>query len=469
MPENEQTSLEKAFLDFKSLKDSAKSELMGQLEEKVEEKILSLMNEEIQEEIPTEEKDVVSEGVTVTVDIDGEDVSVDIGDAEDLETVTAPDEDAEEMFEVSTDAESYQIENEMNNLYEQDPMAPEMGAAPEAAPAPEMAPAPEAAPTPEMEGGNPEDQIIDGIKALIAQDGGAVGADPAAGGEIDIVDDAPEAAAAPPVAEDFDMEEIFEIIDEMDIEGKDYIGVDGHDKIGPSDLDITGDDIFKTADSSDEWSDEEELYEITLDLDDEEEAEGDELEEMKAMGHGHGVRRTQGTGAGPEVAVKNRSRKATVKESTASKGIDTAQYEANIAELNKENESLKAKVNEQKGEIKKFHQSFVELRSQFNEMQTFNAKLAYANKLFANGGFSEKEKLQIAESFDKAASADDAKKLYNNIISENKLSVKDIKSEISATPSRAAKPQAKSEHVVLHESVEMRRMKQLAGINRRES
>ncbi|MDG1950791.1 MAG: hypothetical protein P8J32_08330 [bacterium] len=461
MPQNEQTSLEKAFLDFKSLKDTAKAELMGQLEEKVEERILSLMNEEIQEEIPSvenQDKEAVNEGVTVTIDVDGDDVKVDTADtvdAEDLETITAP-EDAEEMFEISDDAESYQIENEMNNLEENEPIAPEMGGAPEAAPAP----APEAAPEAEM--GDAEIKIIDGIKALIAQDGGDIAAGPEAGGEIDIVDDAPEAAAAgaPPVAEDFDMEEIFEIIDEMDIGGDDYVGFDGRDKIGPDKDDITLDDV----------SEDEELYEIALELDEDDEAEGEEeLEEMKAMGHGHGVRRTTGQGAGPEVAVKNRSRKATVKESNTPKGVDAAQYEATLAELNKENESLKAKVNEQKGEIKKFHQSFVELRSQFNEMQTFNAKLAYANKLFANGGFSEKEKLQIAESFDQASTADDAKKLYNSIISENKLSVKDIKSEISATPSRAAKPQAKSEHVVLHESAEMQRMKKLAGINRRES
>jgi hypothetical protein len=467
MPQNEQTSLEKAFLDFKDLKDTAKAELMAQLEEKVEDKILALMNEGIQEEVPANEKEVVKEGVTVTINVDGDDVSVDTGSVEDLETVTAPEEEDEddEMFEVSTDAESYQIENEMNYLDENEPLAPEMGAAPEAAPAPEAMPAP--APAPEAAAGTPEDKIIDGIKALIAQDDGGMPA-PGAEGEIDIVDDAPEAGAppvgAPPVAEDFNMEEIFEIIDDMDdmddmdIGGDDYQGFSGKDKLGPDDDDITFDDV----------SEDEELYEITLDLDGDEEGE-EELEEMKAMGHSHGVRRTQGTGAGPEVAVKNRSRKATVKESNAPKGRDTAQHEANIAELNKENESLKAKVNEQKGEIKKFHQSFVELRSQFNEMQTFNAKLAYANKLFANGGFSEKEKLQIAESFDKAATADDAKRLYNSIISENKLSVKDIRSEISATPSRAAKPQSKSEHVVLHESVEMRRMKQLAGINRHES
>ena len=154
MPQNEQTSLEKAFLDFKSLKDTAKAELMNQLEEKVEERILSLMNEEIQEDVPLEDKEIVSEGVTVTINVDGDDVSVDAGSDEDLETVTAPEEDADEMFEISDDAESYQIKNEMNYLDEQEPLAPEMGAAPEAAPAPAPAPAPEAVPEPEMEKGS---------------------------------------------------------------------------------------------------------------------------------------------------------------------------------------------------------------------------------------------------------------------------------------------------------------------------
>lgn len=462
MPKEEQTSLEKAFLDFKNLKDVAKSELMSQLEEKMENKILSLINEEIQndsEEIPSMEEEVVNEGVKITLDIDDSntsdvDVSIEPEEEEEI-NVTKPEED-EEMFEISNEAESYQIEDQMNNLEEQNPMAPEMNAAPEAPAAPEMAP--------EAPAGvdNPESQIIDGIKALIAQDDSVATDNSDMGGEeIDIVDDAPEAApaaapaAAAPVAEEFNMDEIFEIIDEMESDDDEDMESMVGKKIGPSDDDITMGDV----------SEDDDLFEITLELDEEEE----ELEEMKAMGHGHGIRRTQGVGAGPEVAVKNRSRKVAVNESNTQEGIDTAHHEAKIAELNKENKSLKEKINEQKSEINKFHQSFVELRSQFNEMQTFNAKLAYANKLFANGGFSEKEKLQIAESFDKAANADEAKKLYNSIISENKLSVKDIKSEISATPSRVAKPQSNSQHVVLHESAEMKRMKKLAGINRQDS
>lgn len=462
MSQQEQTSLEKAFLDFQNLKEAAKAELMNQLDEEVTKKLLALMNEEITSQ------DAINEGVTVTIKVDDDgDVTVDTDgevevDDEEFETIE-PEAEEDEMFEVSSDAESYEIANEMNHLDEQEP-----GAAP--APAPGQAPAPAAAPEASASE-SPEDQIIDGIKALIAQSGGAA-PDEMAGDEIDIVDDAPAPAPAPgqpaaapgaeqeaPMAEEFDVEEIFEIID--DIDDIDDTDDDFGSHEGPfSPDDITMDDVLEDED----------LYEITLELDEEDEysEEVEEIEEMKAMGHGHGLRRTQGIGAGPEVAVKNRSRQK-MNESNASKGAKTAQYEAKVAELNKENESLKAKINEQKEEIKKFHKSFVELRSQFNEMQTFNAKLAYANKLFANGGFSEKEKLQIAESFDQVDTVDAAKKLYNKIISENKLNVRNVEREISATPSRAAKPQAKAEHEVLYESDEMRRMRELAGIKRLDS
>jgi hypothetical protein len=453
MPQQEQTSLEKAFLDFQNLKDAAKAELMDQLDEEVTKKLLALMNEELSSE--EAEQGAINEDVTVTVKVDNAgDVSVDTdgdveaADDEEFDTVE-PEAEEDDIFEVSSDAESYEIANEMNHLDEQEPGA---------APAPAPAPAPEAAPdAPAAEapaGGAPEDQIIDGIKALIAQDGGGAAPDAMAGDEIDIIDDAPEggapaqgAAPAPeaPVAEEFDVEEIFEIIDD----------IDGEDEGHFSDDDITMDDVLEDED----------LYEITLELDEDDSEEVEEIDEMKAMGHSHSVQRGTGDSAGPEVAVKNRSRKK-VNESTAPKGAETAHYEAKVAELNKENESLKAKINEQKEEIKKFHKSFVELRSQFNEMQTFNAKLAYANKLFANGGFSEKEKLQIAESFDQVDTVDAAKKLYNSIISENKLTVKNVEREISATPSRAAKPKAKAEHEVLYESDEMRRMRELAGIKR---
>lgn len=445
MSDTNKTSLEKAFLDFQNLKEHAKKEVLNQLEEKVEEKIMSLINEveSIEEKVDTENENTLDESVEVNIKIDEEGVKVDTSELEEENSLEEEVIDEDEFYEISSEAESYQIDNNMD-LQEQDPM----GQAPM-----QQEPMPQE-PTQDVEG-DAEAQVIDGIKKMISQNVGGQDAGEMGAEEIDIVDDEGMPPAEPqmqqpaqpqpqqPMEEDYDGDEIFEIIDEMNEE----------------EVELSWDDIYDESDD--------ELYEITLDEDGDESFEP-ELEEMKAMGHGHGIRRTTGRGAGPKVAVDNRSRQA-VRESNSQAELKyTAHKEAKFAELQQENKSLKAKIDEQKKEIKKFHESFVELRSQFNEMQTFNAKLAYANKLFANGGFSQKEKLQIAESFDNVKSADDAKKLYNKIISENKLSVKKQNKDIEKPITKAIKGK-NSEHNVLYESAEVRRMKKLAGIDKSES
>jgi hypothetical protein len=144
-----------------------------------------------------------------------------------------------------------------------------------------------------------------------------------------------------------------------------------------------------------------------------------------------------------------------------------AQYESKMDGLIKENESLKGVIKNYKSNLKEFEASFVELKSQLNEMQVFNGKLAYANKLLTKGGLTNDEKIRIAEEFDKCPTVEDAKKLYNKIISENKFSTKETIAEKlkSAKPSTAPVQnlnESKSE--TLFESEERRRMRMLAGI-----
>jgi hypothetical protein len=158
---------------------------------------------------------------------------------------------------------------------------------------------------------------------------------------------------------------------------------------------------------------------------------------------------------GVSQTVKHQAnRRSEINESTIK-----AQYESTIDELSKENVSLKETIMEYKN-------SFVELRNQFNEMQTFNAKLAYANKLFMNGGLSTDEKMKISEQFDKAKNIEEAKDIFRNIVKENesvnptKKSVEDkIKSPInSAAVATKAEP--------LFESRDAKRWKELAGIEK---
>lgn len=144
-----------------------------------------------------------------------------------------------------------------------------------------------------------------------------------------------------------------------------------------------------------------------------------------------------------------------------------AQYESKVDELIKENESLKSVIKTYKSSLKEFEGSFVELKSQLNEMQIFNGKLAYANKLLTKGGLTNDEKIRIAEEFDKCPTVEDAKKLYNKIISENKFSSKEkINEKLKSVKPAAANAQTltESKSETLFESEERKRMRMLAGI-----
>lgn len=132
-----------------------------------------------------------------------------------------------------------------------------------------------------------------------------------------------------------------------------------------------------------------------------------------------------------------------------------AQYVSKVDELNQENASLKQT-------IKEYKDSFIVLRKQINEVQIFNAKLAYANKLFTNGGLTNDEKMKIAEKFDGVETIEEAKKLYNNLLSEMKVS----KSPKTTSVLKSVNPAViqPSSTQTLFESDEMKRMKRLAGI-----
>jgi len=148
------------------------------------------------------------------------------------------------------------------------------------------------------------------------------------------------------------------------------------------------------------------------------------------------------------------------------------QYESKIDELLKENKSLK-ESNKEFGEIvENYQNAFKDLRKQFDVMQSFNAKLAFANKIFASGGLSVADKARIAEEFDKTKTAEEAQSLYNKILEENKIIInKDNSSKIKATTTNTAKPKD-----IVFESAEMKRrnadMKRtrvLAGIEKDEN
>lgn len=257
---------------------------------------------------------------------------------------------------------------------------------------------------------NPFDAIMQKLENIENKIGGSSTED----GEVEIVDDEntpapaapvdPAAAPAPaPVEEPVQEEFLLEMDDEVILPGEEEEEI--------------------VAEIVDE--------EIAMDEDEE------SLEEMLGVSH----------------TVKNQAnRRSEINESKIK-----AQHESKIDELLKENASLKETINDYK-------ESFIELRSQFNEMQTFNAKLAYANKLFINGGLSTEEKMTISEQFDKVKTIDEAKDLFRKLIKESNTiseTKKPVEDKIKSQTINIASP-TKSEP--LFENKEARRWKILGGI-----
>jgi hypothetical protein len=82
-------------------------------------------------------------------------------------------------------------------------------------------------------------------------------------------------------------------------------------------------------------------------------------------------------------------------------------------DLEKENKILEEK-------IVSYEESFCELRKQFDEMNIFNAKICYCNKIYGSTELSISEKTEIARRFDEAESFDDSKKLYSELLEKYK-------------------------------------------------
>lgn len=143
-----------------------------------------------------------------------------------------------------------------------------------------------------------------------------------------------------------------------------------------------------------------------------------------------------------------------------------AQDESKVDELIKENKGLKDVITSLQGERKEFEEAFVDLRTQFNEMQLFNGKLALVNKVLMNGGLTTEEKIKICEQFDSVQTYEEASKLFKNIIKENNIKVGDGKEKLKGASTNTAKPKSTSEP--LYESEETKRLKKLAGVGKTE-
>ena len=441
------SSLEQAKADFEEIRIFAQQQIESKLQEEVDKKILEVINEEVNISIDDEGN--------VDITKDGEEVAT-VNTSEEEFT----DEEGNDVIEVSDDEEPIEVSDEEQtneNMLEMNRMTNEAEVAAASAP---VAPAAEtttaAAPVPEApvveepvaeepvaeEGGDKLEQDIEDlvskmdtlINVLMQQQG--ISADQQAGEqEFEVVDDEAEVAPAPaaevpaaPVQEEmtFEFEEFEEGIDLLEIIDEELEEVPGE----TLELEIVDEDDMP------------------------QEGWGSSMEEMHGVGHN--FRHSNKLGKQPRQGVEHR-----LQENKEIK----AQYESKLGELKQENKGLQTELKSLRFERKEFEDAFIQLREQFDEMQTFNGKLALVNKLLMNGGLSFDQKLNVCEQFDGADTIEEAEKIYKSIIKENNIKVGDASNKIKASTTHTAKVSTESKP--LYESEEARRMKQLAGMSKR--
>ena len=105
-----------------------------------------------------------------------------------------------------------------------------------------------------------------------------------------------------------------------------------------------------------------------------------------------------------------------------------------------------------------------QLKRQLNEMNLFNAKLLFANKLMQNRGLSTKQQRAIVEALDKASTIKEAKLLYKSLSSSlNRSSGKTLtesRSRLLASSSRSTRSGSPANNGVVAD-----RWAVLAGLN----
>jgi hypothetical protein len=183
--------------------------------------------------------------------------------------------------------------------------------------------------------------------------------------------------------------------------------------------------------------DEEIMYEIELDEEDEdsEEIEVSEEEEESKEGEFGEAARTYG---------------ADVRAPQGKK------YKAGRHEMNEEVENLK----KQNSEYKK---ALILFKEKLNEVAVFNTNLAYATRLFTEHSTTKQEKLNILKRFDSVSTMNEAKNLFNTIKTElgTKITVTEsVVEKISNTPSTSTSQEVLSE-AKAYENPQFKRMKDL--------
>ena len=219
------------------------------------------------------------------------------------------------------------------------------------------------------------------------------------------MDESTEVEEATSNDDDMDLEELLRELDEMDSlnETEDLLNdpkttPTAHGNIAEEDKDADGvpdemDDEVNIEDMSAEDL-ESFIKDVIADMVSAGELEaGDEMEGEEEMG---GEEMEMGKESEEEISIEDMV--AEIKKSKTKKEDD------------KED-----KVKKMEKELKEAYDALKLVKSELNEVNLFNAKLLYTNKIFRNKNLSESQKVKVLAAFDKAVSVKEAKLVYETL------------------------------------------------------
>ena len=181
--------------------------------------------------------------------------------------------------------------------------------------------------------------------------------------------------------------------------GEDYVNEKYDDVVWGGDKD----DDSKTHPGKKDYMEEgDDMYEETLDLDEEDEISEDKLKRHQSTGY----QRYSGAKAGSDQASPYGGVSESRKRRTP-KNVERVSE----SKIMKEYKELKSKNEEYKGALKVF-------KNKLNEVALFNTNLAYVNRLFTEHSTTKNEKMEILKRFDSAESIKESKSIYKSVKSE---------------------------------------------------
>jgi hypothetical protein len=141
-----------------------------------------------------------------------------------------------------------------------------------------------------------------------------------------------------------------------------------------------------------------------------------------------------------------------------------AEMMAEMKKMKKEVEEAKKAKEKAEKELKEALSTVSTIKTELQEINLFNAKLLYTNKIFKAKNLTESQKVKVLEAFDKAASVKEAKLVYETLSSGVAKTAKKPMNE-SLIKGGASKPAGVAEkRPIMEANDQVARWQKLAGI-----